>query len=247
MREYELTEYMNGKLREADRNQAEAKDWNRIVRAELEQPLTSFVSYPERCPLFGDGRFRGNCDGRLFLSLVWHYKALSVADPMMGSGTTKDGVNWLNAQYRGSIDYWGGDLSSGFDATAESPPGEFDLVWLHPPYWDIITYSDNPRDLSAKVSYVQYLSRLFKSLAQAAKAVRPGGHLAVLLGDIRRRGNYFNPAWEIWAGGPPGLGCLASVIIKAQHACGSDRVGYASLPDPRIMHETCLVFERLAI
>jgi hypothetical protein len=51
---------------------------------------SSIVSYPERCTLWGDGRYRGNCDGRLFLNLVRRYNAKRVADPMVGSGTTRD-------------------------------------------------------------------------------------------------------------------------------------------------------------
>jgi hypothetical protein len=40
-----------------------------------ENALTSVVSYPQRCSLWGDGRYPGNCDGRLFKNLVLRYGA----------------------------------------------------------------------------------------------------------------------------------------------------------------------------
>jgi len=35
-----------------------------------DEDMTSVVSYPNRCSLWGDSRYRGNCDGRLFKNLV---------------------------------------------------------------------------------------------------------------------------------------------------------------------------------
>ena len=55
-----------------------------------DEDMTSMVSYPQRCSLWGDATYRGNCDGRLFKNLVLRYRARKVADPMAGSGTTRD-------------------------------------------------------------------------------------------------------------------------------------------------------------
>ena len=45
--------------------------------------MTSVVSYPARCSIWGDSRYRGNCDGRLFKNLVLRYRAERVADPAL--------------------------------------------------------------------------------------------------------------------------------------------------------------------
>lgn len=47
-----------------------------------DEDMTSVVSYPNRCPLWGDSRYRGNCDGRLFKNLVLRYRAKKVGDPI---------------------------------------------------------------------------------------------------------------------------------------------------------------------
>ena len=87
--------------------------------------LDSVVSYPDRCRRWGDGGYRGNCDKRLFLSLILRYKPRSVADPMMGSGTTRDVTADLARVTQDPIEYWGGDLRTGFDLEAQPIPGRF--------------------------------------------------------------------------------------------------------------------------
>lgn len=43
-----------------------------------DEGMTSVVSYPSRCSLWGDSRYRGNCDGRLFKDLILRYHAKTV-------------------------------------------------------------------------------------------------------------------------------------------------------------------------
>lgn len=209
-------------------------------------PLGSIVSYPERCPAWGDARYRGNCDGRLFLQLVQHYKPTSIADPMLGSGTTRDVVRDLNrvaAESAGSIRYWGSDLRQGFNLLTQDMPGQFDLVWIHPPYWNIIRYSNDLSDLSTFDKYPEFRAALRVCLRRCHAALAPGGRLAVLVGDVRRHGVY-TPIIRDVLNLEGELGQLRSIIIKAQHKCRSDGTEYSRLEDPRILHEYCLVFKR---
>lgn len=109
---------------------------------------TSVIADPGgRYNRWGSNRYRGNCDGRLFADLVLRYNARSVADPMIGSGTTQDCINDLNA-HGANIEYWGGDLKLGFNLVTDDIPGTHDLVWIHPPYWNLIRYSSDESDLS---------------------------------------------------------------------------------------------------
>ena len=205
----------------------------------------SVVSFPERCPLWGDGRYRGNCDGRLFLSLVERYRPRRVADPMLGSGTTADVVRWLNEQRdeKDQIEFWGDDLRNGFDLEWDSIPGKYDFLWIHPPYWNIIPYSDDPRDLSAEPDYSNFIRRLRVCLTECREALVPGGRLAVLVGDVRRRGLYY-PIMRDVLNMEHDLGQLRSIVIKLQHRCTSDQRSYR-LEDAAIRHEYCLVFKRV--
>lgn len=209
-----------------------------------DEDMTSVVSYPDRCNLWGDYRYRGNCDGRLFKNLILRYRARRVGDPMGGSGTTRDVVEGLNKYKKAGISYWGRDLRDGFDLTKQRLPGEFDFVWIHPPYWNIIRYSDRPGDLSNCTAYEDFRQQLMVCLNRCYEALRPGGRLAVLIGDARRKGQY-TPIIKDILNFPHGE--IRSVIIKLQHNCVSDRRRYGKLEDFPIKHEYCVVFKKTVV
>ena len=203
--------------------------------------MSSVVSYPERCTLWGDSRYRGNCDGRLFKNLVLRYGAKRVADPMVGSGTTRDVVAGLNRYKRAGIAFWGGDLRDGFDLTRQELPDRFDFVWIHPPYWNIVRYGSGQGDLSACEDYEAFRGLLMGCLKRCYDALTPGGRLAVLIGDARRAGRYTAIIKDV-LNFPHGE--IRSIIIKVQHNCTSDRKHYGKLEDPPIRHEYCVVFKK---
>lgn len=207
--------------------------------------MTSVVSFPQRCSLWGQGRYPGNCDGRLFLGLVLRWNAKRIADPMLGSGTTRDAIHWLNRHGGPKRNFWGGDLRTGFNLYRQDLPRSYDLVWVHPPYWNIIQYSREPEDLSNLSDYREYLRRLNVCLKRCHAALEPRGRLAVLIGDVRRRGTYVPIVRDV-LNMAPHIGDIQAVLIKQQHACRSDRKAYGPMPDPRIQHEYCVVFQRRA-
>jgi len=207
-----------------------------------EEDMTSVVSYPTRAP-FGDHRYRGNCDGRLIRNLILRYRATKICDPMEGSGTSREVVEGLNKYKKKDISYWGGDLRKGFDLAKQQLPGKFDFCWIHPPYWNIIRYSDNPNDLSNYEEYEQFRKFLMICLQRCYEALETGGRLAVLIGDVRRKGKYTAIVKDI-LNFPSGE--LRSIIIKIQHNCTSDRRQYGKLEDPPIKHEYCIIFKKTA-
>lgn len=207
-----------------------------------DEDMTSVVSYPNRCPLFGDSRYRGNCDGRLVKDLILRFNAQRVADPMQGSGTSRDVVEGLNKYKKTGISYWGGDLREGFDLTKQNLPGKFDFVWIHPPYWNIIQYSNgNLNDLSNCDSYETFRRLLRVCLKRCYDALELGGRLAVLIGDVRRSGRY-TPIVKDVLNFP--MGEIRSIIIKVQHNCTSDRKRYGKMEDVPIRHEYCVIFKK---
>jgi len=214
---------------------------------EENKELCSIVSYPERGP-WGDPRYRGNCSGYLVKDLVLRFGARSIFDPAEGSGTVRDVVAGIN-QYRGSpaqaIHYEGRDLKTGWDLLASPlPEQKFDLVWFHPAYWDIVRYSDDPRDLSTCPTLEDFEAKLNRSCERLMEALRPGGVLAVLIGDKRKSGDYYCLMRTLLMN--PNLGRLKAVLIKLQFNCVSDRRQY-SFASPfliPIKHEYCLVFQK---
>ena len=206
--------------------------------------LCSVVSYPDRGP-WGDSRYRGNCSGHLIKDLILRFSAKSVFDPAQGGGTVRDVVSGINQHLKKQIDYEGRDLKQGCDIlTSQLPQKQFDLVFYHPPYWDIIQYSNNPKDLSNSSTLEDFEQRLNQSIEKLFEAVKPGGIIAVLIGDKRRSGTYYVLMRTLLINKK--IGQLKALIIKLQHNCKSDRMFYNSqnpflIP---IKHEYCLIFQK---
>jgi len=207
-----------------------------------DEDMTSVVSYPNRYNAWGDHRYRGNCDGRLFKDLVLRYGARKVADPMVGSGTTRDVIEGLNQYKKAGIEFWGGDLRQGFDLTKQELPDRFDFVYLHPPYWNIIRYSEREGDLSNIEDYEEFRRLLMVCLKRCYDALEQGGRLAVLIGDVRRQGRYTAIIKDV-LNFP--YGEIRSIVIKVQHNCTSDRKRYGKMEDVPIKHEYCIVFKKV--
>ena len=134
-------------------------------------------------------------------------------------------------------------MRTGFDLLTENLPGEFDLVWLHPPYWNIVRYSRDAADLSNCESFTQFIKRLRACLRRCYAALAPGGRLAALVGDVRRHDVYLPLVQYVLSMGGE-IGELRSIIIKVQHNCQSDRKAYARMEDLPIKHEYCVVFKK---
>ena len=209
---------------------------------EENKQLCSVVSYPDRGP-WGDARYRGNCTGYLVKDLILRFNCESVFDPAEGGGTVRDVVNGINNYLRQYIYYEGRDLKEGWDIVRSPlPERQFDLVFYHPPYWDIIRYSNHPDDLSNCDSLESFEEKLVKSTERLMETVRPGGVLAVLIGDKRKHDAYYPLLRSLLM--KQNLGELKGIIIKVQHNCMSDRMFYNSrnpflIP---IKHEYCLIF-----
>lgn len=204
--------------------------------------MHSIVSYPDRGP-WGKSQWRGNTSGHILVDLFNHYKPKFVVDPAEGAGTTRDVCKDMD------IPYAGFDLHMGFNLLqhnlAQALTTSPDMVFFHPPYGDMITYSgqvwgNSPveGDLSRCGSPEEFVEKIQLALINVYDALAPRGHYAVLIGDHRKQGQYQSYQADIIK---MGIGSLKNVIIKAQHNCVSDRRRYSGSFIP-IQHEYLLVF-----
>jgi hypothetical protein len=206
--------------------------------------LCSVVSYPNRGP-WGDPKYRGNCSGWLAKDLILRFRAKSIFDPAEGSGTIRDVVQGINRFLQKDIRYEGRDLTRGWDVLTGQLPGEqFDMVWFHPPYWDIIPYSNNAKDLSNCNTLEDFENRLNIAVERLMEALMPGGIMAILIGDKRRNGTYYPLMRTLLMSKK--MRELKAIIIKLQHHCQSDQKKYP-IGNPfmiPIKHEYCLVYQK---
>lgn len=211
------------------------------------RPLTSIVSYPERGE-GGNNRYRGNCSPKLVEDLLAFFHPKEICDYMCGSGTTKAAAEKLGI---GSHLY---DLHSGFDILSCEIPERPEFVFWHPPYWDIVTYSDvmykasdvqktygyDPRqfDLSRIADWERFVEAMNYAMMKQFSALENGGRMAVLMGDIKKKGRLFSMLAEIVK-----PGTLENILIKAQHNCFSDQTQYSGKFIP-ILHEYVMIVRK---
>lgn len=209
--------------------------------------LTSIVSYPERGN-GGNNRYRGNCSPKLIEDIIGFFKPKHICDYMCGSGTTGDAAMTMGI----SSNLY--DLHSGFDIMNCEIPERPEFIFWHPPYWDIIKYSDymykasdvenrygyDPRktDLSRIEDWDEFVSTLNYAMMKQFSALEKGGRIAVLMGDIKRKGRLYSMLSEIIK-----PGTMENIIIKAQHNCFSDNTNYSGNFIP-IVHEYLLILKK---
>jgi hypothetical protein len=197
---------------------------------------------------YGDRGYPGNCPGNLIRDLLRFFKPATVCDPMSGSGTCRDVCLDLG------IECWSGDIHAGFDLCDPANFwGEarlfdrrtFDLVWLHPPYWRMKLYAENPRDLSRAATLEEFLERYSIALAHSAHVLKPGGKLAILVGDYTDRQAGFVPLtyWTKKLAFDCGLRQCCTDIIRFSHGASSSRKVYRSSFIPGL-HDVLSVFEK---
>ena len=213
----------------------------------MERKLTSIVSYPERGE-GGNNRYRGNCSPKLIEDLIGFFKPTEICDYMCGSGTTKAAADKCGIQ---SKLY---DLHSGFDIMNSDIKERPEFIFWHPPYWDIIKYSDvmykasdvqnrygyDPRklDLSRIPNWEQFVEAMNYAMMKQFASLEKGGRMAVLMGDIKKRGKLYSMLAEIIK-----PGTLENIIIKAQHNCFSDNTQYSGSFIP-ILHEYVMIVRK---
>jgi len=202
--------------------------------------LTSLHLTPGRGS-YGDAAYPGNCSGLLIKDLLAYYRPKSVMDPMTGSGTCRDVCTELGIR----CDSF--DLRTGFDATDSENfrgRGPYDFVWLHPPYFQMVRYSDDPRCLSNSANLDHFLTSLWQVIRNCTRVLSDNGKLAILMGDARIRGQYLAlPFRTMSLAMAEGLTLAAPEIIRFSFGSTSSHRKYNFSFIPRI-HDVCLLLKK---
>lgn len=191
--------------------------WKQIVqelgtkelRQRVGKELTSFMAFPERGS-GGNNKWRGNCSPEVVRAILRyvleckHYygkqtQDFTLLDPMSGSGTSQAAAQSLGVR---SLLYDPNPAPAcgigGWDALRDEVDDSADLIFLHPPYHNLIPYSGNmwgtphKDDLSRCSSYPEFVEKLNYIVQKLFMALRRDGRLAILVGDIRTKGSFYS-------------------------------------------------------
>jgi DNA modification methylase len=71
------------------------------------------------------------------------------------------------------------------------------LLMMHPPYFNIVQYTSNPKELSQSKNLKEFSSRLEEVFDLWIPVVRKGGIIAVVIGDIYADGQWIPLAFDV--------------------------------------------------
>ena len=218
------------------------------------------------------GDFRGNWSPFIPRNLIHRFTTRGdlVCDPMMGSGTTlvecklmgRGGtgvdinlsavmmsLNRLDFEYGNQnqhntklgIRLFQGDARNLNEINDES----IDLIATHPPYCNIISYSEVPRNLSC-LELEDFVREMRKVATECFRVLKPDKHCAILIGDTRKHRHYVPIHVGILNDFLDAGFILREDIIKLQHNTVGAREKWTghSYEFYKIAHEHLYVFRK---
>lgn len=207
---------------------------------ELER--TTYWSFPDRGHwATHDAKWRGNWSPYIPRNILLRYSREGdwVLDQFAGGGTTLVEAKLLGRNAIG-VDVNDTALSrcrEKIQFTHEGANGEvvirrgdarhldflgdesIDLICTHPPYANIIAYSEDiPEDLS-RLKVPAFLEQMKPVAAESFRVLKRGKYCAVLMGDTRQKGCMIPMAFDVMAIFRKAGFTLKELIIKRQHHC----------------------------
>ena len=232
---------------------------------------TTVWSFPQRGSwATHNPSYRGNFAPQIARNIIEMYsqKGDSVLDPMVGSGTTLIEAKLLARNALGlDINPDAVKLAEKALSFNHHPPStqkvkvsdardlsflkdnSFGLVLTHPPYMNIIKYSDGkiPGDLSNIGSLPKFCDEIETIAKELFRVLKPDKFCAILIGDTRK-GKHFVPlAFNVMQRFLKVGFVLKEDIIKIQHNCKfTTRWEWKAKRDRfyLIMHEHLFVFRK---
>lgn len=145
----------------------------------------------------GDKDFHGNCSPQIVEQCIWRFTSEGevICDPMAGSGTAIDVCKRFK---RNCIAYdlnpTRPDIKKCDARHMPLGPSSVDMVFIHPPYWNLVSYTNGNEskssDLSRASSLDNYLGLLKEVFSECKRVLNENKYMCVLLGDMVREGKF---------------------------------------------------------
>ncbi|AMW33268.1 methyltransferase domain-containing protein [Fervidobacterium islandicum] len=240
---------------------------------EFKPEITSVWSFPDRGKWSTHrGNYRGNFAPQVARNLLLKYTQEGdlVLDPMMGSGTTLIEAKLLKRKAIGidinpeSVELTRKNLDFNCDncykpevLLGDARKMSFlndevvDFIILHPPYLNIIKYSNGNivGDLSTISDVKTFCLELEKVVHELFRVLKQNKYCAVLIGDTRKNGHYVPLSYYVATLFLKNGFVLKEEIIKVQHNCSSTPFWEKKVQEHNfylIMHEHLFVFRKPA-
>lgn len=236
----------------------------------FELEMTTHWSFPNRGNwATHDAKWRGNWSPYIPRNIILRYSQEGdlVLDQFAGGGTTlveakllnrdiigvdvndsalercKEKTDFKYESAKGKVYIYKGDARN-LDFISDN---SIDLICTHPPYADIIKYSDDiPEDLS-RLKVEDFLEQMHPVAKECYRVLKKDKFCAVLMGDTRQKGCMIPMSFDILRIFEDEGFKLKEIIIKEQHNCKA--TGYWKTNSIKynfllIAHEYLFVFRK---
>lgn len=237
---------------------------------DFELEMTTVWSFPNRGNwATHDAKWRGNWSPYIPRNILLRYSEENdlVLDQFAGGGTTLVEAKLLNRNIIGvdvndvalercrekiDFDHEGANgkvqLCKGDARNLDFIEDEsIDLICTHPPYADIIQYSEDIEEDLSHLKVKDFLEEMKKVAAESYRVLKKDKFCAMLMGDTRQKGHMIPMSFDVMKIFQDAGFRLKELIIKEQHNCRA--TGYWKTNSVRynfllIGHEYLFVFRK---
>lgn len=237
---------------------------------DFELEMTTHWSFPKRGGwATHDAKWRGNWSPYIPRNILLRYSKENdlVLDQFAGGGTTLVEAKLLNRNIIGvdvnnialerckektNFEHEGANgkiyLRKGDARNLDFIPDKsIDLICTHPPYADIIKYSEDIKEDLSRLKVKDFLEEMKKVAAESYRVLKSDKFCAVLMGDTRQKGHMIPMAFDVMKDFQDAGFKLKELIIKEQHNCRA--TGYWKTNSVKynfllIAHEYLFVFKK---
>ena len=236
----------------------------------FEMEMTTHWSFPKRGDwATHDAKWRGNWSPYIPRNIILRYSQENdlILDQFAGGGTTLVEAKLLNRNIIGvdvnddalarckektDFVYEGANgkvyIKKGDARNLDFIPDEsIDLICTHPPYADIIKYSEEIKEDLSLLKINDFLKEMKKVANESYRVLKKDKFCAVLMGDTRQKGHMIPMSFEVMQVFQDAGFKLKELIIKEQHNCKA--TGYWKTNSIKynfllIAHEYLFVFRK---
>jgi 16S rRNA G966 N2-methylase RsmD len=215
-----------------------------------------------------NGKYRGNWSPYIPRNIILRYSKEKdiVLDQFSGSGTTLVECKLLNRNAFGidinkeaiKISRENLDFEFETEANQEIVLGDsrnldfikdesIDLICTHPPYSNIIKYSDNITGDLSHFDIEEFLEEMKKVARESYRVLKQDKYCAILIGDTRRKKHILPLGFRVMEVFQSVGFVLKEIIIKEQHNCKATGFWYNKSIENNfflIAHEYLFVFRK---
>ena len=186
-----------------------------------------------------DAKYRGNWSPYIPRNVILRYsqEGDTVLDPFVGGGTTAVEAKLTNRNFIGfdinpeAVELSRQKCTFQFYTTASSVievadarklplnDNSVDLICAHPPYADIIHYSEDIEGDLSLLPIKDFLFEMGKVADECRRVLKKGKFCAILMGDMRKKGMVQPLAFETMRVFELAGFKTKEIIIKEQHNC----------------------------